>query len=111
MNCSQCKGPLTETNFNKHFVYLCLNWQCSLYRRVQETRTKIISEVKSRKDYPSYGKKYPCRSTKGLEHRKVVRYQRYHAIRSLGVGSIRAQQFRDRWSMTIEEVKEVINDN
>ena len=101
MNCKEYGQPLAEINFNGHIVSIYYNWLCPLYRERQGIRAKVVAREpmitkRHKLSYPAYS-----------EQRKPKRRERYQAIRSLGLGFREALRYRDRTSMTIEDIKEL----
>lgn len=102
MICSQCGQSLTETNFNKHFVYLCLNWECPLYRHIQETRVKVIDpEVSLRRECNRRRKLLP-----GYQTNLVRGRLNYRLLRKAGIRSKVAARYKSD-----KRTREILNDN
>jgi len=98
-NCSCCGQPLTEIDWHGNCVAYCENWECPLHRQHEVTKAKI-KETKKR---PS--RKRSRFYKRWLKQRRPKRRERYQAIRSLGLDFKEALRFRDRTSMTIEDIK------
>jgi len=91
VGCEECGQPLIETRVNHHFVRMCDNWQCKLYRERQGIRS-----VNSRITWPSY--------PKWLKKRNPERYQRYLDLRAGGLSALQASRYRDTTSMTVSQI-------
>ena len=101
MNCKECEQPLAEIDFHGNCVAYCENWECPLHRQHEVTKVKVKETKKrpSRKLSPFY--------KRWLKQRRPKRRERYQAIRSLGIGFRKAVLWRDKTSMTIEDIKEL----
>lgn len=92
--CSQCGERLAEIEFVNRFVLVCDNWECTLYRRSQGSREKVL---------PPKRKITPGRQ-RWLVKRDAIRNARYHLACSLGIGSYRAYKLRDRTTIDIRSL-------
>jgi hypothetical protein len=103
--CPGCGQPLEEQDFNStHYIRLCVNWKCRLYKLPQGTRAKFpvliplpasTYKPKKRSEQPHY--------PHWLERRRM----RYRQVRDLGIDSRRAAELRDLTGWTIEEIREL----
>ena len=91
VGCEACGQPLIETKVNHHFVRLCDNYACRLFRGRQGIRP-----CNSRVTWPSY--------PKWLKRRQPERYQRYLDLRAGGLSALRASRYRDVTSMTVKQI-------
>jgi len=91
VGCEACGQPLIETRINHHFVRLCDNYACRLFRERQGIRA-----CNSRVTWPSYPKWLKCRQPE--------RYQRYLDLRAAGLSAILASRYRDMTSMTVRQI-------
>jgi hypothetical protein len=44
MNCRECGQELTKVSFTGGDCFICLNWECRLYRERQEVKRKMIAQ-------------------------------------------------------------------
>ena len=91
VGCEACGQPLIETKVNHHFVRLCDNYACRLFRGRQGIRP-----CTSRTTWPSY--------PKWLKRRQPERYQRYLDLRAAGLSAIQASRYRDMTGMTVKQI-------
>ena len=91
----ECGESLYESEGNsKYNVILCLNWEC---RRHHEPQRYVF---RSRKRYPSYPER--------LKKRRPIRNERYRELVKAGLPVEEAHKYRDRTSMTVEQIVEML---
>ena len=105
IHCPECDQLLTRSDWNGSYVWLCLNWQCRLYREhllIEKgtVRLEHTSKAKLRSQLPGY--------RAWLERRKPKRRERYKEIRKLGIDTKGALRFRDMTALTLAEIEERI---
>lgn len=62
--CKECNQPLASVDFTAGYYYVCLNWQCPLYRERQEIQCKLVIAVRKPpgeyKDWETYQRFRQC---------------------------------------------------
>ena len=100
--CPECRKPLSRSEFNGHYVWMCNNWQCPLWHKHQIIEAGNTSRNTTRRW--SQSPNYP----KWLERRKIKRKERYKEIRKFCKDPIQALRLRDMTSMSIDDIRELV---
>ena len=100
MICKECKQPLTKSTFHDGDVYVCLNWECPLFRERQ-----VIVAKKRETSYVHIHGRYKSEHTYKMKLAK--RSKNYHRLREFGFDVSFSKRFRnDKQTARISELVE-----